>query len=133
MHRLFLATILAFLPASGVAQEGKFAKPELLLRETVEGMPSGKMQEISVLTVTFQPGTQTVFHTHRFPVTVYVIEGEFTLELEGRDPIVLKAGQSMVEPPHVRMTGFNRSGTSPLRVVIFYVAEPGTPFLDMIH
>jgi hypothetical protein len=39
----------------------------------------------------------------------------------------------MVEPPGVRMTGYNRSTTEPLRVVIFYVTEPGLPFLDPIH
>jgi hypothetical protein len=38
-----------------------------------------------------------------------------------------------VEPPHVRMTGYNRSATQPLRVVIFYVSDPGTPFLDEVR
>jgi quercetin dioxygenase-like cupin family protein len=74
-----------------------------------------------------------VLHTHRSPVTVYVLEGEFTLELDGRPPVVVRAGQAYVEPPHVRMTGFNRSATQPLKVVIFYVSEPGTPFLDPAH
>ena len=71
--------------------------------------------------------------THRFPVTVYVLEGTFTLELEGRAPVTAKAGQAMVEPPLVKMTGYNRSGTEPLRVVIFYVSDPDTPFLDSVH
>ena len=31
------------------------------------------------------------------------------------------------------MTGFNKSATEPLRVVIFYVSNPDTPFLDPIH
>jgi hypothetical protein len=31
------------------------------------------------------------------------------------------------------MTGYNRGASEPTRVVIFYVAEPGTPFLDVIH
>jgi quercetin dioxygenase-like cupin family protein len=65
-------------------------------------------------------------------VTVYVIEGAFTLELEGRAPVIVKAGEAMVEPPHVKMTGFNRSAAEPLRVVIFYTGDPGTPFLDPI-
>jgi hypothetical protein len=45
----------------------------------------------------------------------------------------------MVEPPNVRMTGHNR-GAEPTRVVVFYtrvvvvyVADPGTPFLDPAH
>jgi len=35
----------------------------------------------------------------------------------------------MVEPPNVKMTGFNKSTTGPMKVVLFYVADPGTPFL----
>jgi hypothetical protein len=31
------------------------------------------------------------------------------------------------------MTGYNRSATEPLRVIIFYVSDPDTPFLDMVH
>jgi quercetin dioxygenase-like cupin family protein len=96
-------------------------------------MPKGEMQEVRVLTATFKPGDKTVFHTHGFPVAVYILEGAFTLELEGREPITVKAGQAMVEPPNVRMTGYNRSGTEPLRVVIFYVSDPDKPFLDPIN
>jgi len=39
------------------------------------------------------PGDRTPFHTHRFPVTVYVLEGTFTLELEGRGTVIVKAGK----------------------------------------
>ncbi|UPY36564.1 cupin domain-containing protein [Sediminicoccus sp. KRV36] len=109
------------------------ARPELLLREAVSGMPRGASQEIQVLTATIAPGQSTVFHTHAFPVTVYVLEGTFTLDLEGRETAVVRAGQAMVEPPHVRMTGHNRSATEPTRVVIVFVADPGTPFLHPVH
>ncbi len=117
-------------PSAGASEHGGLAKPELIRREIVQGMPQGDIQEIRVLTATFQPGDRTVFHTHRSPVTVYVLEGQFTLELEGRPPVTVRAGEAYVEPPHVRMTGFNRSGNQPLKVLIFYVSDPGTPFLD---
>jgi quercetin dioxygenase-like cupin family protein len=115
-----------------MAQE-RLAKPNMVLRQVVEGMPKGDKQEIHVLTASFKPGDRTVFHTHRFPVTVYVLEGTFTIELEGRAPLIVKAGEALVEPPHVKMTGYNRSTSEPLKVVIFYNGDPGTPFLDMAH
>jgi quercetin dioxygenase-like cupin family protein len=115
------------------ASPAGLARPTVVLNDTVEQMPRGERQQVSVLTASFQPGDRTVLHTHRSPVTVYVLEGEFTLELDGRPPVVVRAGQAYVEPPHVRMTGFNRSATQPLKVVIFYVSEPGTPFLDPAH
>jgi quercetin dioxygenase-like cupin family protein len=118
---------------SATAQEAGVARPNLLLKQAVEGMPKGDKQEISILTATLKPGDKTVFHTHRFPVSVYILEGAFTLEMEGRQPVTVKAGESMVEPPNVKMTGYNKSATEPMKVVIFYVADPGTPFLDPLH
>jgi len=125
---LLLALTLFALPAG--AQP---ARPDLQLRESVTGMPRGATQEVQVLTATIAPGQSTVFHTHAFPVTVYVLEGTFTLELQGRETMVVRAGQAMIEPPNVPMTGHNRSATETARVVIFFVADPGTPFLHPLH
>jgi quercetin dioxygenase-like cupin family protein len=111
-------------------QQPGLAAPQLVLKESVTGMPKSETQEVRVLTATFQPGDKTVFHTHRWPVTVYVLEGMFTLEFEGRMPVTVGAGQAYVEPPDVRMTGYNKSASAPLRVVIFYVSDTGSPFLD---
>ena len=115
------------------AQESGTVKPQILLQQTVEGMPKGEKQELRVLTASFKPGDKTVFHTHRFPVTVYVLEGTFTLEMEDMAPVTVTQGQAMVEPPHVKMTGYNRSTSESLRVVVFYASDPDTPFLDPLH
>lgn len=134
MRIIFVALLLA---AAGwgiaSAQSPDLAKPELVKKAVVDGMPRGAQQEITVLTATFKPGDRTVFHTHRFPVTVYVLAGTFTLELEGHPTAIVRAGEAFVEPPNVRMTGYNRSAGEELKVVIFYVGEPNTPFLDLIH
>ena len=124
---------LVFSSASMAQEQSTIKPPPPLLREIVQGMPKGEKQEVRVLTATLKPGDRTPFHTHRFPVTIYVLEGTFTLEMEGRAPITVKAGQAMVEPPQVKMIGYNRSNTEPMRVVIFYVSDPDTPFLDLAH
>ena len=126
-----LVALFVGLPSAGLAQST--AKPDLVFSEVVTGMPRGENQAVRVLTASFKPGDKTVFHTHRSPVTVYILEGAFTLELEGRTPVVVKAGQAFVEPPNVKMTGYNRSTTEPLRLIIFYVSEPDTPFLDLLN
>jgi len=108
-------------------------RARLACKTKVVDLVKGEGQEVRVLTASLKPGDKTVFHTHRFPVTVYILEGAFTLEMEGREPVTMKAGQAMVEPPNVKMTGYNRSSTEPLRVVIFYVSDPDTPFLDPMH
>ena len=125
---LVLAILVIGVPS--MAQQPGTARPELALSEIVQGMPRGDRQEVRVFRASLNPGDKTVFHTHRSPVTVYMLEGEFTLEVEGRAPVTVKAGQAMVEPAQVKMTGYNRSTTQPARIVIFYVSDPGTPFAD---
>jgi quercetin dioxygenase-like cupin family protein len=121
------------LAGAATAQQPGMAVPHLVLSEKVAGMPKAETQQVRVMTASFKPGDKTVFHTHRSPVTVYVLEGAFTLELEGRAPVTVSAGQAYVEPANVKMTGYNKSATEPLRVVIFYVSETDTPFLDPVH
>ena len=131
-----LIVIAAFTAASSAGAQtagvdsSLLAHPTLVLQQIVENLPHGQHQEIRVLTADFKPGGQTVFHTHSFPVTVYVLQGTFRLEMEGTAAITAAAGEAMVMPPGVRMTGHNASQTEPLRVVIFYVSDPGTPFLN---
>ena len=131
--------LLAGLGASSPAwaqQHGaaapNIAKPNMVLQQVVEGLPKDDKQTVRVMTATFKPGDKTVYHTHRFPVTVYVLEGAFTLELDGRPPLTVKAGEALVEPPKVPMTGYNRSATEDTKVVIFYVSANDTPFLDLM-
>jgi quercetin dioxygenase-like cupin family protein len=135
MHRWWLllafAGVVSGVPA--LAQQPGITKPNLVLEDVIKGMPRDEQQSVRIMTATFKPGDQTVRHTHRFPVAVYVLEGTFTLELKGRPPIAVKAGEALVEPPDTEMVGYNRSTTEPTRVVIFYVATPGTPFLDLLH
>lgn len=100
---LLLAGVL--LGSQSMAQGQNTAKPQLLLKESATGMPRGEKQEVRVLTASFNPGDRTVFHTHRFPVTVFILEGAFTLELEGHAPIIVKAGQAFLEPPNVKDDG----------------------------
>ena len=133
--RIATAISLALMVTSSasMAQQMAAKPPPPILSEIVQGMPRGESQQVRVITATLKPGEQTPFHTHRFPVTAYILEGAFTLEMEGRTPVTVKAGQALVEPPNVKMTGYNRSSTEPTRVVIFYVSDPDTPFLEQAH
>ena len=111
------------------AQESGMAKLTPLHREVVEGMPTLSKQEVRVLLSTLLPGDVTPYHSHRFPVTVYMLEGTFTLALDGREPVAIEAGQVFVEPAGINMTGFNK-GDVPARMALFYICEPGVPFAD---
>lgn len=107
------------------------AKLKVLHREATQSLPQQEAQEIRVLLATLEPGDRTPYHSHRFPVTVFMLSGEFTLELDGRDPVILHAGNVFVEPSLVAMTGHNRS-ERPTTMALFYVSDPDTPFADAI-
>lgn len=111
------------------AQDSGMARLTPLHREVVKGMPRLPEQEVRVLFATLRPGDVTPYHWHRFPVTVYVTEGTFTLALDGREPVAIKAGEAFVEPANVKMTGYNK-GDVPARMALFYVCEPDAPFAD---
>ncbi|CAG0993127.1 putative monooxygenase [Rhizobiaceae bacterium] len=108
------------------------AKLTPLFRETVAGMPTSAEQEIRVLFATLEPGDRTPYHSHRFPVTVYILTGAFTLELDDRPPVTIRAGEAFVEPAGVRMTGRNLDAEQPTSMAIFYVCNPDTPFADPV-
>ena len=136
MHRLIkfgLMFVVFMTGSSAFAQDQHPVTPQLLMSKILEGMPKGEKQEVRVLLANFKPGDKTPFHTHRFPVTLYILEGAFTLEKEGSKPETVKAGEAIVMPARLRMTAYNRSSTEPLRVLVFYVSDPDTPFLDPIH
>src|SRR5438094_4984239 len=95
-----LGFVVLLIGSTARAQEQGAIKPQLLLSQIVQEMPKGEKQEVRVLTASFKPRDKTLFHTHRFPVTVYVSEGAFTLEMEGREPVTVKAGQPITMPPH---------------------------------
>jgi quercetin dioxygenase-like cupin family protein len=121
---------VAVLAAPAIADGSGPVKPQLVLQQLVEGFPTEAKSEVRVFTATFKPGDKTPPHSHSFPVTVFVLQGAFTLELKDQAPIVVKAGEAFVEPPNTAMTGFNKSVSEMTKVVVFYVSTSGQPFLN---
>lgn len=112
------------------ARPSGMAQLTVLHRQAVGTMPMTPEQEIRVLQAVLQPGDRTPRHTHRHPVTVYMLEGEFTLEFDGLPTALVRAGEVFIEPANVAMTGWNRSQSVAARMVIFYACEPAEPFAD---
>jgi quercetin dioxygenase-like cupin family protein len=133
-HQSDIKTMIAGLTVglTRSAQESGIAKLTPIHREVVRGMPIQPEQEIRVLFSTLLPGDVTPYHSHRFPVTVCMLEGTFTLELDGREPVAIEAGEVFVEPAGINMTGSNM-GDVPARMVLFYVCVPDAPFADPVN
>ncbi|MNY45631.1 Cupin domain protein [compost metagenome] len=134
MEKATVETMIAALDigVTRTAKDQGMAKLTPLHREVLDTLPQGSRQEVRVLHAVLQPGDVTPHHSHRFPVTVYVTEGVFTLRLDGREPLSIGAGQVFVEPPHVKMVGSNEGGV-PAVTILFYVCDPDAPFADPVH
>ena len=124
-------SVASIFIASADAEEKVSPRPIVILQKVVEGMPKGDKQEIRMLIGVIEPGQKTPFHTHPYPVGVYVLEGTFTLEVEAQAPVIIKAGEATVEPPNSKMTGYNR-GSGTMKALILYVSDPDAPFLKML-
>ena len=64
-------------------------------------------------------------HTHPGPESGYVLEGDFTLLVEGQPPVTLKAGDSYKVAPGAVHDA--RSGDKGAKVIATYVVEKGKP------
>ena len=83
-----------------------------------------------VARVDFQPGAAIGRHTHPGEELGYVLEGTFTLEIAGKPPVTLKAGDVFfVEAGRVH-SGVN--GNTPGKVITTYIVEKGKPLATAV-
>ena len=67
--------------------------------------------QVTALLVEIPPGAETGWHTHPFPIYVYVLSGELTVEIAGGKTNTFKTGDAIVESVNLLHNG--RSGTQP--------------------
>jgi quercetin dioxygenase-like cupin family protein len=133
LTKVLVTLSLTSIACGAQADAGKTPVPQEILNMEIVGMPTGASQEVRVLTAEVGPGMTTVHHTHRFPVTTYVLDGAMTFTYDGHKPITVTAGEAFVELPDTPVAGSNPSTTETAHVVIFYVSDPSTPFLDPVE
>jgi quercetin dioxygenase-like cupin family protein len=96
----------------------------VLLETDLAGM-EGK--EGFVVLAEIAPGAATGKHTHPAHEFAYVLEGEGILEVEGKQPVSLKPGVAIHQPPGQVHSGRNTSATSALKILAVYIAEKDQP------
>jgi quercetin dioxygenase-like cupin family protein len=82
---------------------------------------------VNAIRVDYEPGGFTR-GTHRHPAGayVYVIDGSVMFGLDGREPVVLKAGESFYEPPGaLHSVSRNASQQLPASLIAFFVLGEG--------
>ena len=74
----------------------------------------------------FNPGAGTPKHTHPGEEVGYILEGTVVMELEGKPPVTLKAGDVFFIPAG-QVHAAKNAGTTPAKVLSTYIVEKGKP------
>ena len=89
--------------------------------------------EIQVREILFAPGWQAPRHYHNSDLFIYVISGEFEVDMEGEGLKTYTDGQALRMKPNTPMDARNSSDTKPLKLAVFQVRNLDTPFVVPIE
>ncbi|MGO7585851.1 cupin domain-containing protein [Rhizobium ruizarguesonis] len=84
--------------------------------------------EVVQVRVDFAPGVLAPSHTHPGEEIAFVIEGTLEYQLEGRQPVTLKAGQSLFIPTGVTHSAKN-VGSGKASELATYIVRKGAPLV----
>ena len=79
----------------------------------------------------FEAGAGTPKHTHPGEEVAYILEGQVTVEMEGKPAMVLKAGDVFFVPGG-QVHAAKNTGTGPAKVVSTYIVEKGKPLMTPV-
>ncbi|MBC8999230.1 cupin domain-containing protein [Pseudomonas sp. N40(2020)] len=85
-------------------------------------------REVIQARVDFEPGVTSPKHAHPGVEVAYVISGTFEYQLEGRAPVILKAGDSLFIPAGVAHVASN-VGKEKASELATYIVKKGEPLL----
>ena len=83
-------------------------------------------REVVQQMVELAPGTVVARHTHPGEEISVVLEGELLLEIAGKPPVTLKAGQAFTVPKGA-VHGVKSTGSAPVKLLATYIVEKDKP------
>lgn len=122
------AMMMAGLLASPVLADGYpaiklFSGDKTVMDETIAWPETGKAH-VNALIVVLGPGESTVVHRHGVPTFIHILEGEVTVDYQGRGKRTYKQGDSFLEAMDVPHAGTN-TGTVPVKILAVYMGADG--------
>lgn len=96
-----------------------------LLSKELVGIPG---KEVAMVKVEYLPGGASLPHRHDGNVLVYVLEGSLIMQVQGKDPVILKAGDTFSETPtDIHQQSGNASKTQPAKFIAIVIKDKGAP------
>jgi len=94
-------------------------------------LASAKGSEAILVVRNVPAGAQSGKHTQSGNEIVYVLEGAVVLEVQGKPPVTLKAGEAFTTAAGEVHNVKNASATAPCKALAFYVAKKGAALEDL--
>jgi quercetin dioxygenase-like cupin family protein len=122
-----VACIIAAAAIGGLGAQTLSAQQPAFTRTVLQKIDvSGPGREAVQVRAEFAPGAAAGRHTHPGEELLYILEGTLVLEVEGKPPVTLKAGDYASVPAGTVHDGKN-IGAGNARVLATYIVEKGKP------
>jgi len=133
LYRL-IATAAALLVASSLAlpmaQAHEVSLGDIKRTDLLRNDLSIPGREVVQVLVEFGPGVTAVRHSHPGEELVYVTEGSLEYQLDGRAPVIVRAGEVLFIP-HGTPHAVKNVGIGKATELATYIVEKGKPLLAL--
>ena len=130
MYLLVVTAMCLAVTATQLAQERKEYRTTAKQQEVLKsGLASVPDKEGTVLRVQLPAGWVGDWHYHTGDVFVYVISGEFVVDVEGQGRKTFGPGQVYHEAVNTTMQARNPSATQATELILFQVGGRGEPLM----
>jgi quercetin dioxygenase-like cupin family protein len=124
---LVVGIAVGVLGTQVLAAKEELAQGKELQRATLAGV---KGKEAVLVLRELPPGKETGKHSQSGNEIAYILEGSMILEVQGKPPATLKAGDSFQTEARQVHNVKNASTTAPGKALVFYVVEKGKALSD---
>ena len=136
-NRTALASALlaiAAVPRDGeaAAEEGASSKRSTIRDVIKQILPGDPPRELTLVEVTYPPGTGSPPHLHPNGVMAFVVAGAIASKVGDQPEQVFHEGEAWWEPlGAVHRVSRNASSVEPATLLAIYIAPPGVAFEDL--
>ena len=132
-----LVSLLAAATAAlnGTASAQQRAAPVTPTRRDVikQEIPGEPSRDLSLVEVTYPPGTSSPPHLHANGVMAFVVSGTVTSKVGDGPEQIFHAGDAWWEPPGaIHRVSRNASSAEPARLLAIYIAPRGATATDLM-
>jgi len=129
ISRSILAVIFSITISNAMAQQS------LITRKNLDSvLIDQSISKVDIQEITFPAGQTAPKHLHPCPVVGYIKSGSVLFQVEGKEPVILKGGDSFYEPKNENILHFdNASNDKPMTFIAFYLKEKNEENVKILY